>query len=120
MPMPNDFTVGDGLNTAGHNWVRRTSGQDNAAGTSQNTNRDNLNIRLDYQATASNSVSFVMSREANFNADAQPTWPGGLAGAQNRDPRIYTATWTSTITPSVPEQLPLWLPGNQLARANRL
>ena len=101
MPMPNDFTVGDGLNTAGHNWVRRTSGQDNAAGTSQNTNRDNLNIRLDYQATANNSVSFVMSREANFNADAQPTWPGGLAGAQNRDPRIYTATWTSTVSPTV-------------------
>ena len=101
MPVPNDFTVGDGLNTAGHNWVRRVSGSDNAAGTSQNTNRDNLNIRIDYQATDSNRFSIVMSREHNFNESNQPTWPGGLGGDQRRDPRIYTATWTSTVTPSV-------------------
>ena len=101
MPLPNDFTIGDGLNTAGHNWVFRRSGADNAAGTSQNTNRDNLNVRIDYQATANNSMSFVMSREHNFNDDAIPTWPDGLKGAQNRDPRIYTATWTSTISPTV-------------------
>ena len=101
MPMPNDFTVGDGLNTAGYSWVRRQSGIDNAAGTSQDTNRDNLNVRLDYTITESNRVNFVMSREHNFNQDAQPTWPDGLVGESTRDPRIYTAQYTATVTPTI-------------------
>ena len=46
MPAPNDFTVGDGLNTAGISWVRRVSGDDNAAGTSQDTNRETVERSL--------------------------------------------------------------------------
>ena len=61
MPTPNDFTVGDGLNTAGYNWVRSESGIDNAAGTSQDTNRDNLNVRIDYQINDSNKINYVMT-----------------------------------------------------------
>ena len=101
MPLPNDFTGGDGLNTARVQWVRRTSGSDNAAGTSQNTNRDNLNVRLDYQISDGNKILFVMTREHNFGIDVQPTWPGGFAGTQNRDPRIYTLGWTSSISPTI-------------------
>ncbi|MBI2150376.1 MAG: carboxypeptidase regulatory-like domain-containing protein [Acidobacteria bacterium] len=101
MPLPNDFTVGDGLNTAGIAWTRRQSGIDNAAGTSQNTNRDQLNLRLDYQVTTGNKVSFILNREHNFNDDSQPTWPGGLKGVSTRDPRVYSALWTSTISPTV-------------------
>ncbi len=101
MPLPNDFTTGDGLNTAGYRWVRSESGIDNAAGTSQNTNRDNLNIRLDYQINDSNKVNFVMSREYNFNDSGLPAWPGWFQGRATRNPRIYTAQWTSSITPTV-------------------
>ena len=101
LPTPNDYTTGDGLNTAGHSWVRRQSGSDNAAGTSQNTNRDNLNIRLDYQVTDGNSVSFIMSREHNSNDAYQASWPTGFGGNSIRTPRIYTATWSSSITPTV-------------------
>ena len=101
MPLPNDFTAGDGLNTARFNWVRRESGDDNAAGTSQDTNRDNLNVRFDYQITDGNKVNFVMSREHNFNDGNLAVWPGGFKGLTTRDPRIYTASWTSSITPTV-------------------
>ena len=101
MPLPNDFTAGDGLNTARYNWVRSESGIDNAAGTSQNTNRDNLNVRLDYQITDSNKVNFVMSREYNFNDSRLPAWPGGFQGIATRSPRIYTASWTASVTPTV-------------------
>jgi hypothetical protein len=101
MPTPNDFTAGDGLNTARINWVRRESGDDNAAGTSQDTNRDNLNVRFDYQINDSNKVNFVMSREHNFNDGNLAVWPGGFKGLTTRDPRIYTAQWTSSITPTV-------------------
>ncbi len=101
MPLPNDFTAGDGLNTASYNWVRSESGIDNAAGTSQNTNRDNLNVRIDYQVTDGNKVNFVMSREYNFNDSGLPAWPGGFQGVATRSPRIYTAQWSSSITPTV-------------------
>ena len=101
MPVPNDYTVGDGLNTAGFNWVRSESGIDNAAGTSQNTNRDNLNVRFDYQINDANKINFVMSREYNFNDSGLPAWPGGFQGRATRSPRIYTAQWTSSITPTV-------------------
>ena len=101
MPLPNDFTAGDGLNTARYNWVRRESGIDNAAGTSQDTNRDNLNVRLDYQISDGNKINFVMSREHNFNDSRLPDWPSGFQGIATRSPRIYTAQWTSSITPTV-------------------
>ena len=101
MPVPNDYTVGDGLNTAGYNWVRSESGDDNAAGTSQDTNRDNLNVRFDYQINDSNKINYVMSREHNFNDGNLAVWPGGFKGLTTRDPRIYTAQWTSSITPTV-------------------
>ena len=101
MPLPNDFTTGDGLNTAGITWVRRESGDDNAAGTSQDTNRKQLNVRWDYQITDSNKVNFVMSRERNTGDNSQPTWPGGLGGTQHRTPRIYSAQYTASVTPTV-------------------
>ncbi len=101
MPLPNDFTNGDGLNTARYNWVRSESGVDNAAGTSQNTNRDNLNVRIDYQVNDANQLNFVMSREHNFNDANLADWPGGFKGVATRSPRIYTASWTSSITPTV-------------------
>ena len=101
MPLPNDFSSGDGLNFANINWVRRESGDDNAAGTSQDTNRENLNIRWDYQATDNNKVSFIMSREIDRGENGLPNWPGGFKGSQERTPRIYTATWSSAISPSV-------------------
>jgi len=101
MPTPNNFTTGDGLNTAGFDWVRSVSGQDNAAGTSQNTNRNNLNIRLDYQINDSNKVLFVTSREHNYVEASQPTWPGGFGGESTRDPGITTIGWTATVSPTV-------------------
>jgi len=101
MPLPNDFTGGDGLNTARFAWVRGQSGSDNAAGTSQNTNRDNLNVRFDYQITDGNKVNFIMSREYNFNDSGLPAWPDGFKGKATRSPRIYTTSLTSSITPTV-------------------
>src|SRR5207247_335153 len=49
MPLPNDWTVGDGLNTAGIRWQRRIGGLDGATGDTQTTNRNKYNSRFDYQ-----------------------------------------------------------------------
>lgn len=101
MPLPNNYRAGDGLNTAGFNWVRTVSGGDNAAGSSQNTNRKQLNVRLDYQITTNNKVNFVISRENNENDGLLPTWPSGIRGSQFRSPRIYSTQYTASITPRI-------------------
>ena len=90
MPSPNDWTTGDGLNTAGFRWLRRHSGTDSATGTDPNTNRNHLTVRLDYQINDSNKVSFTMSREENWAVTGQtglpafPDDPGLRRGARLR------------------------------------
>jgi len=104
MPRPNDWTVGDGLNTAGIRWQRRIAGEDGATGDTQTTNRNQYNVRFDYQLNNSNKVSFSYTKEKNWGVTGQtglPDWPGGYFGEIRRDPDFSTASWTSTISPTV-------------------
>src|SRR5262245_42967015 len=89
MPRPNDWTVGDGLNTAGIRWQRRLAGLDGATGDTQTTNRNQYNMRFDYQLNNSNKVSYSLTRENNWGVTGQtglPDWPGGYFGEIRRDP----------------------------------
>ena len=101
MPSPNDFTVGDGLNTAGIRFTRRIYGFDtNIQDVVDRNNRDQYNVRLDHQFNASNKVSFVYTRENSKNhstAQGIQNWPNGFDGANRKFPRVYTASYTSTI-----------------------
>ena len=104
MPLPNDWTVGDGLNTAGIRWQRRLAGLDGATGDTQTTNRNQYNMRFDYQVNTKNKVSYSLTRENNWGVTGQtglPDWPGGYFGEIRRDPTFSTASWTSTISPTI-------------------
>src|SRR5213593_3888836 len=104
MPAPNDWTVGDGLNTAGIRWQRRIAGEDGATGDTQTTNRNQYNLRGDYQLNHSNKVSYSLTRENNWGVTGQtglPDWPGGYFGEIRRDPTFSTASWLSTISPTI-------------------
>src|SRR6516162_1076191 len=104
MPTPNDWTVGDGLNTAGVRWQRRIPGLDGATGDTQTTNRNQYNMRFDYQLNNRNKVSYSLTKENNWGVTGQtglPDWPGGYFGEIKRDPSFSTVSWTSTISPSV-------------------
>src|SRR5438552_3822753 len=104
MPLPNDWTVGDGLNTAGIRRQRRLAGLDGATGYTQTTNRNQYNMRFDYQLNRSNKVSYSLTRENNWGVTGQtglPDWPGGYFGEIRRDPTFSTASWTSTISPTI-------------------
>ena len=104
MPQPNDWTIGDGLNTAGFRWLRRHSGTDTSTGTSPNTNRDHLSVRLDYQLNNSNRLSYTMTREENTGVTSQtglPAYPDGFFGKVARYPDFYSASWTSTLSASL-------------------
>jgi len=104
MPLPNDWTVGDGLNTAGFRWRRPNDGSDGATGQSPNPNRNHLTTRLDYQISGKNKVTYTMSREHNWGVTGQtglPAFPAGTFGEVVRVPDFYTASWSSTISPTV-------------------
>lgn len=101
MPMPNDFTVGDGLNTAGHRWVRRVSGTDATAGNGVNVNRDQFNVRIDHNFNASHKLSLIGTREKDWSVVNPALWPNGFNGKINRLPDVYQASLVSTISLSV-------------------
>jgi len=101
MPLPNDYTVGDGLNTAGFRWRRRHPGTDTSTGNDPNTNRDHLSTRFDYQVNTKNKLTYTMSREEDWGVTGQtglPDFPNGYFGEIRRYPDIYTAAWTSTLS----------------------
>src|SRR5215475_13485232 len=101
MPLPNDYTVGDGLNTAGFRWLRRHPGTDSSTGNDPNTNRDHLSARVDYQLNPKNKLTYTMSREEDWGVTGQtgiPDFPGGYFGEIRRYPDVYTGAWTSTLS----------------------
>jgi hypothetical protein len=104
LPLPNNWTVGDGLNTAGFQFQRREEGIDGATGQSPSADRDHLTLRFDYQVSDKNRVNFVMSRERDWGVSSQSgqlQYPAGYIGDVQRRPRFYSAAWTSVITPSL-------------------
>ncbi len=88
-PLPNNYRVGDGLNTAGYTW--------SAPGSSD---RDQFNLRLDHQFNERHRVSFNYVKEDEFFLNgflAQP-FPDSPGGAQKNVDRLYSLTVTSTLT----------------------
>ena len=108
MPLPNDYTVGDGLNTAGIRFTRRVSGIDQSDGNGYDTNRDQFNMRLDHSFNNSHKLSFTYTWERGLNHTTQAgimNWPGGYDGVNNKWPRIYNGSLVSTLSPTVVNEL---------------
>ncbi|HYR87915.1 MAG TPA: TonB-dependent receptor [Terriglobia bacterium] len=104
MPLPNDWTVGDGLSTAGFRWKQPHEGLDGATGQSQNANRNHLTTRIDYQLNTANRLTYTMSREKDWGVTGQtglPDYNTGAFGDVKRVPDFYTASWTSTLSSTV-------------------
>ncbi len=104
MASPNDFSVGDGLNTAGIRWLRRIEGQDGNNGDGNDTDRDQYNVRFDHNFNSSHKASFSGTWERNTAQTAQSgisNWPGGYNGVVRRKPRVLTGSFVSTISPTV-------------------
>ncbi|HLH42280.1 MAG TPA: TonB-dependent receptor [Bryobacteraceae bacterium] len=113
MPLPNNYTVGDGLNTAGYQWQQTQTGVDGATGQSPDPNRNNYTMRFDYFINERNKVDFIMTREHDWGVTGQTGLPGypamtpgnnagpGFFGDVQRRPNFYTGAWVYTITPSL-------------------
>jgi hypothetical protein len=113
MPLPNNYTVGDGLNTAGYQWQQTQTGVDGATGQSPDPNRNNYTIRFDYFINNKNHVNFVLTREHDYGVTGQTGLPGypamtpgnnagpGFFGDVQRYPNFYTGSWVNTLTPTL-------------------
>ena len=120
MPSPNDFTVGDGLNTAGIRFTRRYSGLDvNTGETYDTNNRNQLNVRLDHNFNASNKASFVYTYENDFNntltAGIQQ-WPNGYNGKAQKKPQLYSFSFVSTLSANKVNELRIGFRGHDIAQ----
>ncbi|PYS52695.1 MAG: hypothetical protein DMG13_15230 [Acidobacteria bacterium] len=108
MPPPNDYTVGDGLNTAGIRFTRRVDGYDLAGSNGNDTNRDQFNTRIDHNFNANHKLSFVYTWERGRNMSTQAgitNWPGGYNGSNTKDPRLLTVSFVSTLSSSLVNEL---------------
>src|SRR5262245_22738666 len=91
MPLPNNFRVGDGLNTAGFTWARRaTSDFDIFAG------------RVDHKFNEKHTAGFKLIRESDFSVNgflAQP-FPNSPGGNLKAKADYYSLDLTSTFSPT--------------------
>jgi hypothetical protein len=95
MPLPNNFRVGDGLNTAGFTWIRSSSNDFN-----------NYSVRLDHQFNESHRLSYNYTREGGRNingflAQPFPESPGGRS--ESRD-RFHSLQLDSSLSSNVQNQ----------------
>jgi hypothetical protein len=108
MPLPNNYEVGDGLNTAGFKWTRNEqSGSENifavgpAVSAVSGDGRKQINTKFDHNFNQKNKVAVTYTYEnstgnANFEA-----WPGGFRGKSFRHPQLLATNFTSTLSSSL-------------------
>src|SRR5262249_4471707 len=101
MPLSNNYESGDGLNTAGFRWVQRLQGTDNIYGLDENTPRRQINLRIDHNLSAKHKANLSWSYERNAAPDYFMVFPDTTEGQTRRRPSVWTAGFTSTLSPSI-------------------
>jgi len=125
MPSPNNFKTGDGLNTAGINFVRRQVGLDATNGNSDEVNRDQYNLRIDHNFNSKHKLSLIGTNEHTWGAATQAglrNWPNSFDGLAVKRPVVYSIQLTSTLSNTLLNQLRLSKSGTnnwQWGPANR-
>jgi hypothetical protein len=108
MPSPNEFTGGDGLNTATIRFTRRQEGLDETNGNGDEVNRDQYNARIDHQFNTKHKISLIGTHEKTWGTATQAglrAWPDGFDGLAVKRPYLYTIQFTSTISNSLLNQV---------------
>jgi hypothetical protein len=108
MPHANVFDAGDGLNTAVYQWLR--GGHNSAAfglanGTDNNTDRKQINIKVDHNFNSKHKVAANYSYEwidgDYLGLGVGSAWPGSFTSEVLRRPKVLTVNGTSTISPTL-------------------
>jgi hypothetical protein len=101
MPAPNNYDIGDGLNTAGHRWSRTLKGADNLFGVGEDTYRRQINVRIDHNFNDKHRINGSWSWEKSWADDNFRTWPNGYGGKSERRPQVLTVNFVSSVKPTL-------------------
>jgi len=103
MPMPNNYTAGDGLNTARIGWTRRQSGSDSSFGTGD-SNRKSITMKIDHNINSEHRFSGSLSYDVAHSQDQyiMESWPtNSWGGSSDRTPIMFQGSLTSTLRPTL-------------------
>jgi hypothetical protein len=98
-PMPNNFEVGDGLNTAGYRYLRGFRGVDNLWGAGEATgDREQINVKVDHNFSANHKANVNVSYEMVDSDDVYRSLPGTFPNLNKRRPLVISGGFTSTLS----------------------
>jgi hypothetical protein len=101
-PKVNNYEVGDGLNTAGSRWNQTIRGADNLYGVGEDTQRKQINVRIDHNFNQKHRVNGSWSYERDWADDTFANWPeNSYGGKVVRRPQVFTVNLISTFTPTL-------------------
>ncbi len=92
LPLPNNYRVGDGLNTAGYNWNQPTP-----------VNFELYEGRIDYNFDEKNRLAITLSQQSyhSFNVASPPAYPSVPGNSDPTETTTYTAAFTSVLRPNL-------------------
>ena len=110
MPLPNNYEIGDGLNTAGYRWVRALIAAATRASSHSaepaSRRRKQINVKLDHNFNAMHKVRGTYTYERSAGGANLMTWPDTFAGSRYRHPQHLSVAFTSTLSPSHRQRSP--------------
>jgi hypothetical protein len=102
VPLPNNYELGDGLNTAGFRWLRRNTGLDNLFSVGEDTGiRKQINVKIDQNFNANNKLNVNVSYERVHSDDVYMGYPGSFSNENFHRPIVVTSAFTSTLSASL-------------------
>jgi hypothetical protein len=92
LPLPNNYLVGDGLNTAGFTWNQPTP-----------VNFELYEGRIDYNFNEKHHLAITLSQQSyhSFNVATPPPFPSTPGQADPTETSTYTAALTSVFRPNL-------------------
>ena len=106
MPAANNYAYGDGLNVAGERWTRTNKGEMTVfGGSAYDDNRKAITIKVDHNINAAHRASVTFSDERNAGAAEEARWSNAYGGLLSRKPNTFTAALTSTLRPTLMNEL---------------
>jgi Carboxypeptidase regulatory-like domain len=107
IPTPNNYELGDGLNTAGLRWVRRErGGNENLFGFADTglfggIDRKQINTKIDHNFNATNKVGVAYTYERDDGLANLAMLPDTFGGSTYRRPQQLAVNFVSTLSPSL-------------------
>jgi hypothetical protein len=98
-PLPNNFTVGDGLNTAGYNWAVPSY-----------ADADQFTFKIDHYLNQNNHFSVVVTHEHQYYTSTASVYPTLPVTGDNEDHSWFASVnFDSTIKPTLLNQFKIGL-----------